>query len=70
MLGILKLNSRIKNIGKFGFHFTTAIYLLTPLALLLLKGGDALLPAESALCTGLSIVNGGLAVKRAKEALT
>lgn len=67
-MGILK-NERIKNIGKFSFHFTTAIYLLTPLAFLLMKGGDALLPYESALCTGLSIVNGGLAAKRAKEAI-
>lgn len=64
------MNNRLKNVGKFGFHFTTAIYLLTPLAIFLMKGGDALLPVESALCTGLSMVNGGLAVKRAKEALT
>lgn len=63
------MNKRFKNIGKFGFHFTTAVYLLTPLAVLLARGGDALLPLESALCTGLSVINGGLAVKRAKEAL-
>lgn len=63
------MNNRLKNLGKFGFHFTTAVYLLTPLALFLFKGGDALLPYESALCTGLSVVNGGLAVKRAKEAI-
>lgn len=68
-MGILKINERAKNLGKFGFHFSTAIYLLTPLAILLMKGGDALLPYESALCTGLSVVNGGLAVKRAKEAI-
>lgn len=64
------MNSRLKNVGKFGFHFTVAVYLLTPIAVLLTATKpDALLPFESALCTGLSAINGGLAVKRAKEAI-
>lgn len=63
------VNNRLKSIGKFGFHFATAIYLLAVPISFLLKGGDALLPYEAALCTGLSTINGGLAVKKAKEAL-
>lgn len=67
VLGEMKL--RIKLIGKFTFHFMTAIYLLTPLALLVFRGGDALLPYESALCTGLSGANGYFALKNAWRAV-
>lgn len=63
------MNNRLKNMGKFTLHFMTAVYLLTPLALLVIRGGDMLLPYESALCTGLSGVNGYMAAKNAWRAI-
>lgn len=50
MLGILK------KLAAFAFHFTTATYLLYPMADYIFRGGDWLLPYEAALCTGISAV--------------
>lgn len=41
-------------LGKFGFNFAVAVYLLTPLALLMSGFYDALLPYEAAGCIALS----------------
>lgn len=63
---------RLKSIGKFGFHFTTAIYLLAmPFSVFMLPTWrlDGLMPLEAGLATSLSIVNGGLAAKFAWKAL-
>lgn len=66
------MKKRLANLGKFGFHFATAVYLLAvPFSIFMLPLArlDGLMPLESGLATSLSIVNGGLAVKHAWRAL-
>lgn len=63
---------RLKNLGKFAFHFTTAIYLLAvPFSIFMLPTArlDGLMPLESGLATSLSIINGGLACQSAWKAI-
>lgn len=64
-----EMNKNLRSLGKFAFHFTTAIYLLAVPATLLFKGGDWMLPYEAGFCTFLSTINGGLAAKHAWRAL-
>lgn len=63
------MNSRFKNIGKFTFHFATAVYLLALPFFALSHAGDWLLPYEAGLCTSLSVLNGGLAARNAWRAV-
>lgn len=66
------MNKRLRNLGKFGFHFATAIYLLAvPFSIFMLPIArlDNLMPLESGLATSLSIINGGLAAKNAWKAI-
>lgn len=64
------MNRNLKSLGKFTFHFTTAIYLLAvPATWLVFGRTDSLMPYESGVATFLSVVNGGLAAKHAWRAL-
>lgn len=63
------MRERIKSLGRFGFYFTTAVYLLALPVYAFLRGGDALLPYEAGLCTALSTINGGLAARSAWKAI-
>lgn len=66
------MKKRIANLGKFGFHFATAIYLLAvPFSIFMLPVAklDSLMPLESGLATSLSVINGGLAARSAWKAI-
>lgn len=66
------MNSRLNSIGRFTFHFATAVYLLAvPFSIFMLPIArlDGLMPYESGLATSLSIINGGLAARSAWKAI-
>lgn len=66
------MKKRLLNVGKFAFHFATAVYLLAvPFSIFMLPIAklDGLMPYESGLATSLSIINGGLAFKSAWKAI-
>lgn len=66
------MKKRLLNLGRFGFHIATAVYLLAvPFSIFMLPIArlDSLMPYESGLATSLSIINGGLAARSAWKAI-
>lgn len=64
-----KTKAVLYGVAKFTAQFTTAIFLLTTPALLIIQGGDALLPYEAILTTSLSAVFFGWSTKTAYQVL-